>query len=137
MPALTPLLRRGLLYVLLVLLGAISLLWNLIASILYLLIPKRPATVLGRAVIGRVYGVFWATAQSLGMLHIDAAALALLRDEPGGLIIAANHPTMLDALRCRAPAARRLHHEGRPVAQPVPRRGRAARHPSTTIRRAA
>ena len=32
------------------------------------------------------------------MMEIDSSALDALRDEPGGLIIAANHPTMLDAL---------------------------------------
>jgi 1-acyl-sn-glycerol-3-phosphate acyltransferase len=32
------------------------------------------------------------------MMRIDASALDVLRAEPGGLIVAANHPTMLDAL---------------------------------------
>ena len=32
------------------------------------------------------------------MMRIDSSALDVLRDEPGGLIVAANHPTMLDAL---------------------------------------
>ena len=31
-------------------------------------------------------------------MQIDSSALDALRDEPGGLIVAANHPTMLDAL---------------------------------------
>ena len=31
-------------------------------------------------------------------MRIDSSALDALRDEPGGLIVAANHPTMLDAL---------------------------------------
>ncbi len=31
-------------------------------------------------------------------MEVDASALDALRDEPGGLIVAANHPTMLDAL---------------------------------------
>ena len=38
------------------------------------------------------------TAEGLGMMRIDSSALDVLRDEPGGLIVAANHPTMLDAL---------------------------------------
>ncbi|HEX7438435.1 MAG TPA: lysophospholipid acyltransferase family protein, partial [Caldimonas sp.] len=90
--------RRGLLYVLLVLLGAMSLAWNLVAWVLYPMVPKRGGTALGRAAIGRVYRIFWATAEACGMMRIDASALDPLHDEPGGLIIAANHPTMLDAL---------------------------------------
>ena len=31
-------------------------------------------------------------------MEVDSSALDALRDEPGGLIVAANHPTMLDAL---------------------------------------
>jgi 1-acyl-sn-glycerol-3-phosphate acyltransferase len=31
-------------------------------------------------------------------MRIDSSALDVLRDQPGGLIVAANHPTMLDAL---------------------------------------
>jgi 1-acyl-sn-glycerol-3-phosphate acyltransferase len=32
------------------------------------------------------------------MMRIDSSALDALRDEPGGLIVAGNHPSMLDAL---------------------------------------
>ena len=99
--AVTPLIsifRRGLLYLLLVQLGAMSLLWNVIAWLAYPLVPKRAGTVLGRAAISRIYRIFWGTAELFGMLQVDAGALELLSDEPGGLIIAANHPTMLDAL---------------------------------------
>jgi 1-acyl-sn-glycerol-3-phosphate acyltransferase len=94
----TGLLRRGLLYLLLSYLGAISLAWNQIAWIVYPLLPRRIGTALGRAVISHVYRGFWATTGVFGMLQVDAAALAALRDEPGGLILAANHPTSLDAL---------------------------------------
>ena len=98
MAAVITILQRGLLYLLLVQLGVVSLLWNLLAWLAYPLIPKHAGTLLGRAVISRVYRLFWATTELFGMLQVDAAALALLAHEPGGLIIAANHPTMLDAL---------------------------------------
>ena len=98
MALLTGLARRGLLYVLLVQLGAMSIAWNLVAWVLYPVVPKRGGTVLGRAVIAKAYRFFWATAEACGMMRIDASALDRLHDEPGGLIIAANHPTMLDAL---------------------------------------
>ena len=98
MEALIVLFRRGLLYALLALLGAISLAWNLVACVLFPLLPRRLGTRVGRAVISRVYRRFWEGAQRLGMMRIDAGALEPLAAEPGGLIVAANHPTMLDAL---------------------------------------
>jgi len=90
--------RRGLLYVLLLQLGAMSLAWNVLATLLHPLLPERRATQIGRAVIARAYRSFWATAHACGMLQIEASALDALHGEPGGLIVAANHPTMLDAL---------------------------------------
>ena len=65
------LLRRGMLYALLALLGAISLAWNLVACVLYPLLPRRLGTAIGRAVISRVYRRFWDGAQRLGMMRID------------------------------------------------------------------
>ena len=81
----------------LVLLGASSLLWNLIAWPLYRLLPERVGRQLGRQVIARVYGAFWRLAAATGMLRLDADALRSLRDEPG-LVVVANHPSMLDAM---------------------------------------
>jgi len=91
-------LQRGLLYLLLLQLGTMSLLWNLFAWLAYPLFPKRAGTLLGRAAILRIYRTLWATGELVGLLQVDATALELLSEEPGGLIIAANHPTMLDAL---------------------------------------
>jgi 1-acyl-sn-glycerol-3-phosphate acyltransferase len=92
------LLHTVVMYLLLLLLGLISLAWNLIAWLIYPLLPARRACALGRAAISLIYRVFWSTTGALGILRIDAKALEALRDEPGGLIIAANHPSMLDAL---------------------------------------
>jgi 1-acyl-sn-glycerol-3-phosphate acyltransferase len=92
-------LRRRLLFALLIgHLGLMSLLWNLLAPLLSLLLPRRLGTRLGREGISRVYRTFWRMAERLGMMRIDSAALDVLRDEPGGLIVAANHPTMFDAM---------------------------------------
>jgi 1-acyl-sn-glycerol-3-phosphate acyltransferase len=85
------------LYVLLVLLGAISLGWNLVAMLLYPVLPADIGRALGRSVIARAYRFFWAAASVSGMMRIDAGCLDALRDERG-LILVANHPTMLDAL---------------------------------------
>lgn len=98
------LLRRALsialappLYALLLGLGLVSLGWNLIAMLLYPVLPPNTARPLGRRVIAGAYRLFWAVASVTGMMRIDARCLDALRDERG-LILAANHPTMLDAL---------------------------------------
>jgi 1-acyl-sn-glycerol-3-phosphate acyltransferase len=98
MAALTDFARRGLLYLLLAELGAMSLAWNLVAWVLHKVVPRQAGTSVGRAVIARAYRFFWASARACGMMCIDSSALDALAAEPGGLIVAANHPTMLDAL---------------------------------------
>ena len=85
------------LYLLLLMLGLISLAWNLVATLLYPLLPLATGRTLGRHVIAGAYRFFWAAASASGMMRIDAGCLDALRDERG-LILAANHPTMLDAL---------------------------------------
>ena len=84
-------------YVVLLHLGAMSLTWNLVSLALYPILSRRQGTIVGRAAISSVYRGFWTCTQWLGLMRIDYEALdALSRD--GGLIIAANHPSMLDAL---------------------------------------
>lgn len=79
-------------------LGTGSLVWNLLALPLHLVLPRRVGTRIGRAVISNVYHSFWRQAQALGMMTVDTRALDALREEPGGLIVAGNHPTMYDAM---------------------------------------
>jgi 1-acyl-sn-glycerol-3-phosphate acyltransferase len=81
----------------LLLLGAMSLGWNLAALLLYPLLPRDLGLRLGRAMIAWGYGVFWRIAACSGMLRLDAGVLDALRDERG-LIVVANHPSLLDAL---------------------------------------
>jgi 1-acyl-sn-glycerol-3-phosphate acyltransferase len=85
------------LYVQLVVLGLISLTWCAVAALLYPLLPRERGKAVGRAGIARVYGLFWWLAARSGMLRIESGALDALRDERG-LIVVANHPSMLDAL---------------------------------------
>jgi len=75
-----------------------SLGWNFVAPLVGLLLPRDVSGRRGRAVISGIYRMCWATAERLGLLELDSSALDSLRDEPGGLIVAANHPSMLDAL---------------------------------------
>ena len=79
-------------------LGLMSLAWNLAAPLLGWVLPSAVAGRLGRSAVSFIYRCCWATAEFFGLMHIDASELDALRDEPGGLIVAANHPTMLDAL---------------------------------------
>ena len=90
--------RSARLYALLLGLGLASFAWNLVALGLLPLLPPATGRALGRAAISHGYAVFWAVAQRVGMMRIDMGGLAALRHESGGLIIAANHPSMLDAL---------------------------------------
>lgn len=86
-----------LLQLLLLGLGTVSMAWNLVALLLYPLLPRATGRRIGRAVIARVYAAFWVVAGRVGMLRMDASALDVLADEPG-LIVVANHPSLLDAL---------------------------------------
>lgn len=85
------------LYALLLLLGLISLGWNLVAMLLYPVLPRERGQAIGRAGIAYGYRVFWAIASATGMLRLEADVLDVLREERG-LIVVANHPSMLDAL---------------------------------------
>jgi len=81
----------------LLLLGLMSVVWNLVALALYPLLPRATGRRLGRAAIARGYDGFWRFAHLTGMMHLHSDVLDSLRDEPG-LIVVANHPSMLDAL---------------------------------------
>ena len=78
-------------------LGLMSLAWNAIALVLDPLLPRAVGRRIGRSAIARAYHGFWTVAGSVGMLRMDASALDALADEPG-LILVANHPSLLDAL---------------------------------------
>ena len=86
-----------LLYALLGMLGAVSLGWTLAALLLHPLLPRERGKALGRAAIARLYRTFWALASALGMMRIDTRCLDALKNERG-LVVVANHPSMLDAL---------------------------------------
>lgn len=95
--------RRGMrplawltLQLLLLLLGLMSLGWNLLALPL-LALPAARGRVLGRRAIAAAYGWFWRVAAASGLLQMDARALLPLADERG-LVVVANHPSLLDAL---------------------------------------
>ncbi len=86
-----------LLQLLLLFLGLISVLWNLVALLLYPVLPRATGRRVGRTGISLCYRFFWAVANTTGLLRMDATALDVLAREPG-LIVVANHPSLLDAL---------------------------------------
>ena len=81
----------------LLLLGAMSVAWNAASLLLYPLLPRALGRRIGRAMIAWCYRLFWRVATLSGMMRLDSEVLDALRDEPG-LIIVANHPSMLDAV---------------------------------------
>lgn len=95
-PLLKPLGWLGL-QALLLLLALMSTAWNLVALVLWPLLPARLGRRVGRAGIAYGYRLFWWFGKLSGMLRMDATALDALAHERG-LIVVANHPSMLDAL---------------------------------------
>jgi 1-acyl-sn-glycerol-3-phosphate acyltransferase len=79
-------------------LGGSLLLLSCVARALAFVLPRTVAARVGRSSVSFIYRCCWASARGLGLMRLDADALDALRDETGGLILAANHPTMLDAM---------------------------------------
>jgi 1-acyl-sn-glycerol-3-phosphate acyltransferase len=86
------------LHLLVLWLGLISLSWNLLAFLLHPVLPTAIGQRIGRAGIAWGYRFYWVCGRASGLMRIDARALDALNLEPGGMIIAANHPSMADAL---------------------------------------
>jgi len=78
-------------------LGAMSLSWNLVCTLIYPFISREKGIVIGRAAISWCYRTFWGGLVRTGVMRLDNSALDAL-EQDAGLIIAANHPTALDAL---------------------------------------
>jgi 1-acyl-sn-glycerol-3-phosphate acyltransferase len=90
-------LRLAACYGILVLFGITSLLWSLVASLLHRVLPPRIGEPLGRRVIrAGLRGVIGA-AERAGVLQADLDVLDALCGA-GPLVIAPNHPTLLDAV---------------------------------------
>jgi 1-acyl-sn-glycerol-3-phosphate acyltransferase len=83
-------------YALFLLFGLVSFLWSAIAAVLVHVLPRRLGEPLGLCVIRRGFRAFFAAAEASGILQLHLVALdALPRGEP--LVIAPNHPSLLDA----------------------------------------
>lgn len=78
-------------------LGAICLAWTPFAIVLHPLLPVRQGRRLGRLVIMAGFRSYLRFLTLIGACRFDLAALDGLRDE-GPLILAPNHPSLLDAV---------------------------------------
>src|ERR1700733_3354011 len=81
----------------LLLLGLICLSWTVIALPLYLLLPRRLGTAAGRSGIMRGFRIYTGWLTLVRAYRLDLGAIDALRGGPG-LILAPNHPCMIDAL---------------------------------------
>jgi 1-acyl-sn-glycerol-3-phosphate acyltransferase len=85
-------------YLLLLGLGLASLGWNLLAALMLPLVPRQRAQAIGRHVVASSYRVFWNFAAAFGLMEVDSQALDRLNDDATGMVVVANHPSMVDAL---------------------------------------
>jgi 1-acyl-sn-glycerol-3-phosphate acyltransferase len=85
------------LYTALVLLGTICLAWTVIALPLLCVLPERAGRRCGRLGILVGFRFFVRSLGVLGVYRLDLRDLRLLHDRPA-LILAPNHPTIIDAL---------------------------------------
>ena len=77
--------------------GLSCLFWSLPAALLYCLLPHRYGEVLGQFMIMAGFRWFIGVMRATRVLRVDFAALDRLREERS-IVIAGNHPTMLDAV---------------------------------------
>lgn len=89
--------ESALFYALVLLFALMCLLWSLPAGLLYRLLPASVGQPLGQWGISRGFWLFLAVMRATGVLRCDLSALDALRGERG-LVIASNHPSMLDAV---------------------------------------
>jgi 1-acyl-sn-glycerol-3-phosphate acyltransferase len=85
------------LYSSLLVLAVICLGWTLLALPLYVLLPRRWGTIVGRVGIMAGFRLYSWYLSLVGMYRLDLRAIDALRGGPA-LILAPNHPTMIDAI---------------------------------------
>jgi 1-acyl-sn-glycerol-3-phosphate acyltransferase len=79
------------------LLGVGTLLWTPVAALLRLMLPRAIGHRVGRSVARRFFAFYLANMRAIGGASIELDELTPILDQRG-LIIAANHPCLLDAL---------------------------------------
>lgn len=77
--------------------GVGGIIYTLVSTPLYPLLPRKAGAWLGRNSIGWLFRSYLAMLKATGILRLDLCALDALRDERG-LLVAPNHPSLLDAV---------------------------------------
>jgi 1-acyl-sn-glycerol-3-phosphate acyltransferase len=77
--------------------GLFCLTWSLTATALYRLLPRRRGARLGQFAIMAGFRAYITAMEAIGVFRCDLRALDSLRDA-GALVIAPNHPSLLDAV---------------------------------------
>ena len=70
---------------------------TVVGTVLYPLLPRKTGMLLGRWIIGMAFRSYLAILRASGVVKLDLTALDGLRKDKG-IIIAANHPSILDAV---------------------------------------
>jgi 1-acyl-sn-glycerol-3-phosphate acyltransferase len=81
----------------LIVLGLICLSWTVVALLLFLLLPRRIGTAVGRTGIMAGFRIYTGWLTLVRAYRLDLTAIDALRGGPA-LILAPNHPCMIDAL---------------------------------------
>jgi 1-acyl-sn-glycerol-3-phosphate acyltransferase len=84
-------------YMILAMFAVVFLGWSLPATLVYWVVPKRLSAPLGQYMLMAGSRFLLAVMQASGLAQFDLTALDTLRQE-GGLVIAPNHPTLIDVL---------------------------------------
>jgi 1-acyl-sn-glycerol-3-phosphate acyltransferase len=84
-------------YAVLLLLGSIQLVWAVIAFVIRHAVSEERGRRIGRRVISTVFRHCFRLTRLLGLLEVDAGALDAI-DPDEAMIIAPNHPSVMDAL---------------------------------------
>lgn len=79
-------------------LGLICLVWGAVTVALHPLLPARLGQPLGRRVIATAFHSYLVFLRLIGACRFDLSELDTLRHERQGLILAPNHPSLLDAV---------------------------------------
>ena len=84
-------------YLTLLTMGVVQLCWSAIAFVIRHSVSEETGIRIGRRFVSRLYRYSFHVTRLLGLLHVDASALDAI-DPDEALIIAPNHPSVVDAL---------------------------------------
>ena len=84
-------------YVVLILLGAIQLAWSAIALVIRHVVPEDRSERIGRRFISLLFRSLFRVTRAVGVMEVDATDLDSI-DAEEALVIAPNHPSVMDAL---------------------------------------